>query len=193
VSVPALRLIVPAACEQTSGVDIGWLEFLAAHVDPAWRRGEWDGTLWLFSGDLGSDRTAAWTCRTPGCPTPAHAHGGRCSSCRRALVAPGSPTTSSTAVPAVRPPGRSSGVAARWPAAKASCTATACAIDGADKAALIARVAELEAVNRRLVAERDARTGEADTARRRIDELEDELTAARESLRRVMRSENRGG
>ena len=25
--------------------------------------------LWLFTGDLASDRTAAWPCRTPGCPS----------------------------------------------------------------------------------------------------------------------------
>jgi chromosome segregation ATPase len=65
-------------------------------------------------------------------------------------------------------------------------------IDGPDRAELIARVADLETVNRQLVAERAARTAEADTTRRRVDELEDELTAARESLRRVIREHNRG-
>lgn len=65
-------------------------------------------------------------------------------------------------------------------------------IEGPDRAQLIARVADLEAVNRRVVAERDARVAEADGARRRIAELEDELTAVRESLRRVIRAENRG-
>lgn len=64
-------------------------------------------------------------------------------------------------------------------------------IEGPDRAQLIARVAELEAVNRQLVAERDARAAEADTAGRRVQELEDELCAARESLRRVIRTENR--
>jgi hypothetical protein len=64
-------------------------------------------------------------------------------------------------------------------------------IEGPDRAQLIARVADLEAVNRQLVAERDARTAEADTTRRRVRELEDDLNAARESLRRVIRTENR--
>jgi hypothetical protein len=65
-------------------------------------------------------------------------------------------------------------------------------IDGPDRAQLIARVTELEAVNRQVVAERDARAAEFDGARRRVVELEDELTAVRESLRRVIRAENRG-
>jgi hypothetical protein len=65
-------------------------------------------------------------------------------------------------------------------------------IEGPDRAQLIARVADLEAVNRQLVAERVNRNSETDAARRRVSELEDELTAVRESLRRVMRTENRG-
>ena len=65
-------------------------------------------------------------------------------------------------------------------------------IDGPQRAELIARVADLEAVNRRLVAERDARSSEERVADRRVRELEDELVAARESLRRMIRSENTG-
>lgn len=65
-------------------------------------------------------------------------------------------------------------------------------IEGPARAELIARVTDLEAANRRLVAERDARSLEADTSGRRVRELEDELVAARESLRRVIRAENRG-
>lgn len=64
-------------------------------------------------------------------------------------------------------------------------------IEGPQRTELIARVADLQAVNRQLVADRDARRTEADTGRSRIHELEDELTAARESLRRMIRSENR--
>lgn len=64
-------------------------------------------------------------------------------------------------------------------------------IEGPDRAHLTARVADLEAVNRQLVAERDARAIEADTAKRRVAELEDELSAARESLRRVIKAQNR--
>jgi hypothetical protein len=64
-------------------------------------------------------------------------------------------------------------------------------IDGPDRAELITRVADLEGVNRQLVAERDARTAEAHVSSRRIRELEDDLAAARESLRRVIKEQNR--
>jgi hypothetical protein len=64
-------------------------------------------------------------------------------------------------------------------------------IDGPDRADLIARVATLEASCRQFAAERDARAAEASHAQRRIRELEDELTAARESLRRTIRQANR--
>lgn len=64
-------------------------------------------------------------------------------------------------------------------------------IEGPDRAELIARVANLEAANRQLLAERDARAAEAATAQRHARELEDDLTAARESLRRVIRHTNR--
>lgn len=64
-------------------------------------------------------------------------------------------------------------------------------IEGPDRAELIARAATVEASCRRLAAERDARAAEASHAQRRIRELEDELTAARESLRRVIRQANR--
>jgi hypothetical protein len=63
-------------------------------------------------------------------------------------------------------------------------------IEGPDRAELIARVASLEAASRQLTAERDARAAETSHAQRRIRELEDELTAARESLRRVIRQAN---
>jgi hypothetical protein len=64
-------------------------------------------------------------------------------------------------------------------------------IEAPDHAELITRVASLEATNRKLIAERDARATEADLAQRRVTELEDELTAARESLRRSIRQANR--
>ena len=64
-------------------------------------------------------------------------------------------------------------------------------IEGPDRAELITRVATLEAVNRQLAAERDTRTTEAQHAHRRIRELDDDLTAARESLRQVIRTTNR--
>jgi hypothetical protein len=64
-------------------------------------------------------------------------------------------------------------------------------IEQPDRAELITRVAALEAANRQFLAERDARAPEADTAQRRVEQLEDDLTAARESLRRVIRDTNR--
>lgn len=64
-------------------------------------------------------------------------------------------------------------------------------IEAPERAKLVTRVADLEAANRQLVAERDARALEAGAAGRRITELDDELSAARESLRRVIREQNR--
>jgi integrase len=61
-----------------------WLAWLREHLDPGWRPGEWNADAWLFTGDLESDRTAAWPCRTPGCDTATHRHHGRCDGCRRA-------------------------------------------------------------------------------------------------------------
>ncbi len=67
----------------------GWLQWLRAGLDPAWRAGEWDGERLLFTGDLGSARTAAWACRTPGCMTATRRPSGRCDGCRRARVGAG--------------------------------------------------------------------------------------------------------
>jgi chromosome segregation ATPase len=64
-------------------------------------------------------------------------------------------------------------------------------IEGPERAELITRIASLEEAVRRLATERDARAAEASHAHHRISELEDELTAARESLRRVIRDANR--
>lgn len=64
-------------------------------------------------------------------------------------------------------------------------------IDGPDPAQLVTRVAELESQTRQLLAERDARATEAHQGQRRVAELEDDLTAARESLRRAIRQANR--
>lgn len=61
----------------------GWLAWLRGRLDPGWRAGEWDDELLLFTGDLASSHTAAWACRTPGCPTATRRPSGRCESCRR--------------------------------------------------------------------------------------------------------------
>ena len=80
---PMSRPLVGSDAQRRSVTDAGWLQWLSEHIDAAWRPGEWDRSLWLFTGDLDSDRTAAWRCRTPGCPTAARGFNGRCSSCRR--------------------------------------------------------------------------------------------------------------
>ena len=64
-------------------------------------------------------------------------------------------------------------------------------IEGPDKHRLLARVADLETINRQLVTERDTSTVEAHAATHKMNELEDDLTAARESLRRVIKDQNR--
>ncbi|MET3142797.1 UNVERIFIED_ORG: hypothetical protein ABIB13_002515 [Arthrobacter sp. UYEF2] len=64
-------------------------------------------------------------------------------------------------------------------------------IEGPERAELITRVATLEAAGRQLAAERDARAAEATQAQRHVQELEDDLTAARDSLRQVIKTRNR--
>lgn len=64
-------------------------------------------------------------------------------------------------------------------------------IDGPDPAVLITRVADLETLTRRLTAERDTRAAEASQAQRRVRDLEDDLTAARETLRKAIKDNNR--
>jgi len=99
VSVSVLRALPGVGSAQSCGVEAGWLGWLAAHVEPGWRRGEWDPALWLFSGDADNPRTAVWRCATPGCPTAAGSHHGRCDGCRRALAAAGGPVEDFDAQP----------------------------------------------------------------------------------------------
>jgi hypothetical protein len=88
VSGRALRVVGAGNADQQPD-ESGWLEWLRARLDPAWRRSEWDGRTLLFTGDLGSARTAAWPCRTPGCPTATRRPSGRCDGCRRVRSAGG--------------------------------------------------------------------------------------------------------
>ncbi len=85
---PALRLVDGPTAEPQA-VGTGWLEWLAANSDPRWRPAEWDRERWLFSGDLDNERTLAWRCRTPSCPTPTRRRNARCSSCVKAQAAAG--------------------------------------------------------------------------------------------------------
>lgn len=64
-------------------------------------------------------------------------------------------------------------------------------IEAPDRAGLITRVSDLEALVLQLLTERDARSTEADLAQRHAHELENDLTAARESLRRIIKDQNR--
>ena len=80
----ALRAVSAGVVERRPDGGAGWLGWLRARLDPAWRAGEWDGQTLLFTGDLACARTAAWPCRTPGCPTATRRTSGRCDGCRRA-------------------------------------------------------------------------------------------------------------
>jgi len=91
VSRRALRAAAAADARQERLGEHEWLEWLRARLDPAWRAGEWDSEALLFTGDLGSARTAAWPCRTPGCTTATRRPSGRCDGCRRARVSAGLP------------------------------------------------------------------------------------------------------
>ena len=82
----ALRAVPDAATRGEPRDAQGWAGWLRGRLDPAWRAGEWDGAALLFTGDLDSARTAAWPCRTPGCPTATRRTSGRCDGCRRARV-----------------------------------------------------------------------------------------------------------
>jgi len=86
VSGSALRAVPDTAVHGGQHDAQGWGQWLRARLDPAWRAGEWDGGALLFTGDLDSARTAAWPCRTPGCPTATRRPSGRCDGCRRARV-----------------------------------------------------------------------------------------------------------
>jgi integrase len=88
VSGRTLRVVDPGHVEPRAD-RAGWLGWLRARLDPAWRAGEWDGQMLLFTGDLASARTAAWPCRTPGCPTTTRRPSGRCDGCRRARITAG--------------------------------------------------------------------------------------------------------
>jgi len=102
VSRRALQVAASTGGRQERAGEHGWLGWLRARLDPAWRDGEWDGETLLFTGDLGSARTAAWPCRTPGCPTATRRTSGRCDGCRRARVSTGAPWAEFDAAPPPR-------------------------------------------------------------------------------------------
>lgn len=85
-SAPARQPAGGPARQRLPAGEAGWLGWLQDRLDPQWRAGEWDSQLLLFTGDLDSPRTAAWPCRTPGCPTTTNRTSGRCDGCRRARL-----------------------------------------------------------------------------------------------------------
>lgn len=87
----ALRLLAASGALGEKVSEPGWLGWLVANADPGWRPGEWDHEHFLFSGDLDSDRTVAWRCRTASCPAVTRRHHGRCDTCRRAQSESGTP------------------------------------------------------------------------------------------------------
>ncbi|MGH3303145.1 MAG: tyrosine-type recombinase/integrase [Streptosporangiaceae bacterium] len=95
--------LAPAGPRDEPAGERGWLGWLSEHLDPGWRPGEWDHGRWLFTGDLASDRTAAWPCATPGCPTATRYHHRRCDGCRRARLAAGAGWEEFDAAPFRRP------------------------------------------------------------------------------------------
>jgi hypothetical protein len=63
-------------------------------------------------------------------------------------------------------------------------------LDASTRAELVGRIAELDSRNRELLQAADTSKSENTTLQTRVGELEDDLAAARESLRRVIRAEN---
>ena len=98
----ALRAPAPAEAGEERSGDQAWLEWLRARLDPGWRAAEWDAGALLFTGNLGSPRTAAWPCRTPGCPTATRRPSGRYDGCRRSRVGAGLSWTGFDAAPPLR-------------------------------------------------------------------------------------------
>ncbi|GGQ23572.1 hypothetical protein GCM10010279_34180 [Streptomyces mutabilis] len=58
-----------------------WLAWLRQHMQPDWRRGEWDHERMFFNGDLDNDATGASRCKVAACRAPCPGRVGRCSPC----------------------------------------------------------------------------------------------------------------
>ena len=52
-STPASRPRVGTEADRGFVTDAGWLEWLSAHAETAWRPGEWDGSLWAVHRRFG--------------------------------------------------------------------------------------------------------------------------------------------
>jgi integrase len=61
-----------------------WASWLRERTTVDWRPGEWDPRIWLFTGDLESDGTAAWPCQTTACEITVRSRRALCVACRSA-------------------------------------------------------------------------------------------------------------
>ncbi len=73
---PAVARSAPTKATKKS-----WETWLRAHIDPAWRPGEWDSARWLFTGDLDNPRTSSSRCRTRRCDVIVRAQETFCTYC----------------------------------------------------------------------------------------------------------------
>jgi integrase len=73
---PAVARSAPTKASKKS-----WETWLRAHIDPAWRPGEWDSARWLFTGDLDNLRTSSSQCRTRRCDMIVRAQETFCTYC----------------------------------------------------------------------------------------------------------------
>lgn len=74
----------------TEGHDFdAWAAWLQTQLVSDWRRDEWDGENWLFTGDVDNPDTVAWRCLTAACRVMSKVRNRRCKSCQRAFEASG--------------------------------------------------------------------------------------------------------
>ena len=66
---------------------VAWSTWLRRNIDPRWRRGEWDQSTWLFTGDVTNPQTVSETCSSCGI---ALRSSGLCRQCRIAYRESGS-------------------------------------------------------------------------------------------------------
>ncbi|MGW3739860.1 tyrosine-type recombinase/integrase [Streptomyces sp. NPDC005146] len=70
-SLPSVTALVPAprVADSSDHDDGGWVPWLRAHLDPAWRTSEWRWDCWLFTGSVHEPRSSVALCRTAACDT----------------------------------------------------------------------------------------------------------------------------
>ncbi len=78
---------VYAAIDNAAELDIfldeaAWARWLGSRIDHAWRPGEWDSGVWLFTGEPGNPMTRLWTCAVRSCTAGVDSAERLCGSCR---------------------------------------------------------------------------------------------------------------